>query len=216
MSTTTTTTELTAPKASALAAMATRFSVEPSKLLDTLKNTAFKGANDAQMMALVIVANEHGLNPFTKEIYAFPDKGGGIIPVIGVDGWYRKMNEHPQFDGAETIFEDDAQKNVVSCTAIIHRKDRSHPVSVTEYLSECKRNTDPWNKQPRRMLRHRALIQAIRIAFGMSEAEPEDVERMQERDVTPTIPTIKPKTLAIEDDLGWGDTETAVEEKEGA
>ncbi len=68
--------------------------------MNTLKNTAFKGGNvtDEQFTALLIVANQYGLNPWTKEIYAFPDKGG-IVPVVGVDGWARIINEHPQFDG---------------------------------------------------------------------------------------------------------------------
>jgi hypothetical protein len=29
---------------------------------------------DEQMMALLIVADQYGLNPFTKEIYGYPDK----------------------------------------------------------------------------------------------------------------------------------------------
>ena len=40
------------------------------------------------------------LNPFTKEIYAFPDsKSGGIVPMVSIDGWCRIINEHPQLDG---------------------------------------------------------------------------------------------------------------------
>ena len=100
-------------------------------LMNTLKNTAFKGGNvtDEQFTALLIVANQYGLNPWTKEIYAFPDKGG-IVPVVGVDGWARIINEHPQFDG--------------------------------------KRNTQPWQSHPTRMLRHKTLIQCARLAFGFA------------------------------------------------
>ena len=43
-------------------------------LIGTLKATAFKGqVSDAQMTALLVVANQYALNPWTKEIYAFPD-----------------------------------------------------------------------------------------------------------------------------------------------
>ena len=53
-------------------------------LIDTLKATAFKGqVSDAQMTALMVVANQYGLNPWTREIYAFPDKNNGIVPVVG-------------------------------------------------------------------------------------------------------------------------------------
>ena len=45
------------------------------ELIQTLKATAFKGdVSDAQMTALLVVANQYGLNPWTKEIYAFSDR----------------------------------------------------------------------------------------------------------------------------------------------
>jgi len=179
------TNEITTPKASALAVMASRFSVDPAKLLETLKNTAFKGASNDEMMALVIVSNEYGLNPLTKEIYAFPAKGGGIVPVVSIDGWLNIMNNHPQFDGIDYEWLHEGEK-LIACTSIIHRKDRTHPTRVTEYLSECRRSTDPW-KMEHRMLRHKATIQGARVAFGFSGITDEDEARDTPpmRDVTP-------------------------------
>lgn len=134
---------------------------EGDGLMETLKATAFKGqVSDAQMTALMIVANQYGLNPWTKEIYAFPDKNNGIVPVVGVDGWSRIINENAQFDGMD--FEQDNE----SCTCIIYRKDRTRPVRITEYMAECKRGTGPWQSHPKRMLRHKAMIQCARLAFG--------------------------------------------------
>lgn len=130
-------------------------------LMETLKATAFKGqVSDAQMTALLIVANQYGLNPWTKEIYAFPDKNNGIVPVVGVDGWSRIVNNNPQFDGMDFDQDED------SCTCRIYRKDRAHPIAITEYMSECKRAIGPWQSHPKRMLRHKAMIQCARIAFG--------------------------------------------------
>ena len=132
-----------------------------ANLIETLKATAFKGqVSDAQMTALIVVANQYGLNPWTKEIYAFPDKNNGIVPVVGVDGWARIINNHPQFDGMEFEQGED------DCTCIIYRKDRNRPIKVTEYMSECNRRTGPWQSHPRRMLRHKAMIQCARLAFG--------------------------------------------------
>lgn len=145
----------------------------PEGLLDVLKNTAFKSeANDDQMTALLIVANQYSLNPWTKEIYAFPDKNNGIVPIVGVDGWSRIINSHPQFDGMD--FDQDDEK----CTCKIYRKDRNHPISITEWFSECKKEQiktkngfmidTPWQSHPKRMLRHKAMIQCARIAFGFA------------------------------------------------
>lgn len=166
---------------------------DPRELVETLKATAFRGqVSDAQMAALLIVSSQYKLNPWTKEIYAFPDKQNGIVPVVGVDGWSRIINAHPQFDGLD--FEQDGE----SCTCIIYRKDRNHPIRVTEWMDECYRPAfknqsgyeikGPWQSHPRRMLRHKAMIQCARIAFGfVGIYDQDEAERIVEapRDVTP-------------------------------
>lgn len=142
--------------------------VSNESLQATLLNTVFKGANYDQLVSLVIVANQYGLNPFTKEIYAFPSKGS-ITPIVSVDGWSRIINDNPQCDGIQ--FEQDDE----SATCKIYRKDRTHPTIVTEYLSECEMTNSPvWKKYPKRMLRHKALIQCARVAFGFSGIYDED------------------------------------------
>ena len=152
-----------------------------AELFHVLKATAFKGnATDAQMTALLVVANQYGLNPFTKELYAFPDKNNGIVPVVGVDGWSRIINGNPLFDGMDFKQDDE------SCTCIIYRKDRSHPVSTTEFMSECNRKQGPWLSHPRRMLRHKAMIQCARLAFGFAGIYDQDeAERIVSPDVGP-------------------------------
>lgn len=170
-----------------MANLATKFNVPEAEMLTTLKQTAFKGeVSDAQMTALLIVAAQYGLNPWTKEIYAFPDPRNGIVPVVGVDGWLRIINSNPQFDGIEFDQTDD------QCTCRIYRKDRAKPTEVTEYFSECKRDTAPWKSHPKRMLRHKAVIQCARLAFGFVGIFDEDeAERIVERDITP--PPVAPQ-----------------------
>jgi len=167
-----------------------------SGLVETLKATAFKGqVSDAQMTALMVVANQYGLNPWTKEIYAFPDKNNGIVPVVGVDGWSRIINSHPQFDGMEFVQDEEL------CTCVMFRKDRNHPIKVTEYMSECKRNgVGPWSSHPKRMLRHKAMIQCARLAFGFGGIYDQDeAERIAEIDITAqgSHTTTEPKTKTL-------------------
>lgn len=172
-------------RVSALNIMGARLSVDPIKLMATLKATVFKNASDDELLALVVVANEYRLNPLTKEIYAFPAKGGGIVPVVSIDGWVSMVNDHPAMDGME--FEEhhnDGKLAAITCK--LWRKDRSRPIQVTEHLSECKRPTDPW-KMEHRMLRHKALMQCARYAFGFSGVTDEDeaADTPGMRDVTP-------------------------------
>jgi phage recombination protein Bet len=174
-------------KASALAVMASKISVEPAKLLQTLKDTVFQKASDSELLALVVVSNEYGLNPFLKEIYAFPAKGGGIVPVVSIDGWIAMMNRQPTFDGIDFEFTDAADGKPISCTAKISIKGRGNPVTVTEYYEECFRATEPWKQMPRRMLRHKALIQCVRVAFGFSgiydDDEAQDIKQANARGI---------------------------------
>src|SRR5690606_3003817 len=95
-------------------------------------------------------------------------KGGGIQPVVGVDGWSSIMNRQREMDGIEFEYEHDEKGKLVAVTSIIYRKDRSRPCKVTGWLDECRRNTEPWNTWPRRMLRHKALVQGARVAFSIS------------------------------------------------
>jgi phage recombination protein Bet len=203
-------------RASLVARFAAKYSVDPDKMLSTLKATAFKQpkgkdgsypeVSNEQMLALLVIANEYNLNPFTREIYAFPDeKRGGIVPIVSVDGWIRIINERPElssiefdYQGFENVGADDKGDPYIVCT--ITRKDRTAPVVVREYMHECWRDTGPWNSHPRRMLRHKALVQCGRVAFGFAGIyDPDEADRIAREsaiDVVATVVSGKPKTEA--------------------
>ncbi len=226
-------TETTAPTArpSALALMASRLSVDPTKLLESLKATVFRGATNEDLLSLVAISNEYQLNPFLREIYAFPAKGGGVTPIISFDGWVKIVSRHPLYDGVEFSWTFDGDGKPESCTCTMHVKGRSKPVTVTEWLAECARNTDIWRSMPRRMLRHKSFIQAARLAFGITGAEEDEASRDNPLPVTvevasepeptapPTrspIPTVTPQAqlcdlvessgCTFDDLVAWGET----------
>ena len=76
------------------------------------------------------------------------------------------MMRHPEYDGHKFVQHLDGNQKVYAITCVIHRRDRQHPIEMTEYLSECMSDTDP-EKWPVRMLHHKAFIQTSRYAFGM-------------------------------------------------
>lgn len=170
----------TTRKPKALEVLAGRLNVDPQKLYATLKNTVFKGATDEEMLALVVVANRYNLDPLTRQLYAFPDrKRGGIVPMVPIDGWAAICNSQPEFDGCEFEFTwaDEKKRLPDSCTCSIYLKNRSHPMKVTEYYTECFRDSDPWKQMPARMLRHKALMQCARYAFSIGGVYDEDEAR---------------------------------------
>lgn len=158
---------------SPLVAMSERFNIEPDKLLQTLKGTVIRPTNNhsatnEEIASFCIVAQQYQLNPFTKEIHAFVSERQGIVPIVGIDGWAKLVNNHDEYDGCEFEEVDDVNGKPLKTTCIMYHKQRRHPVKVTEWLAECKRNSPPWNTMPRRMLRHKAYMQAARMAFGFS------------------------------------------------
>ena len=170
-----------------LVAVANRLEIEPQQLHNVIMRTVMPSkqpVTEEQFTTFIAIANEYNLNPLTKEVYAFPGKQGALQIVVSVDGWLRIINTHPQFNGM--TFEDrfDDHGNLVSVTCSIYKKDILHPIQVTEYMSECRRDTEPWRKWPARMLRHKSTIQAGRYAFGLSGiVDPDEAERYEEQSV---------------------------------
>lgn len=191
---------------SVLIDMADRYGMEAAAFEATVRQTCIKPdkngrvASREEFAAFLLVAKNYKLNPLTKEIYAFAGKGGGVVPIVSIDGWANLINSNPQFDGLEFDDSPDEKNGLSSITCRIFRKDRSHAVSVTEYMAECRRDTETWRQWPRRMLRHKALIQAARYAFGFAGIYDEDEgERIvSARDITPSrTPRAPPPIDAI-------------------
>ena len=123
----------------------------------------------------------------------------------------------------ESLCIDHLQRHGASKKAI------NHPICVTEWMDECRREpfktregreiTGPWQSHPKRMLRHKAMIQCARLAFGFAGIYDKDeaeriventaytAERQPERDITPvndeTMQEIN--TLLIALDKTWDD-----------
>lgn len=169
--------------------MAQRLGVDSQKLYESLTKVCFsvkekdrpaRAPEPEELLALLVICEQYQLNPFTRQIFAFLAKGGKVVPVVSVDGWIAILNRQPDYDGMEIEFSD---KTVMAgglelpefCRVKIYRKGLSKPVSVSEFAQECfVEKSEVWRKFPRRMLRHKAIIQAVRVAFGICGIYDED------------------------------------------
>lgn len=178
-----------------IAAMASRLSINEEEMQGIVMNTLMKAkpnnqqVSNEEFVTFLAIANEYQLNPLSKEIYAFANRGA-IQPIVSIDGWLKIINQNPAFDGMEFVdIQEDSKLSAITCR--IYRKDRQRPTEVTEYLNECAGTSEPWKKWPARMLRHKATIQAARYAFGLSGiVDPDEAERIKqsmaaEKDITP-------------------------------
>lgn len=118
---------------------------------------------------LLLTAKQHSLNPLNREIFML-DSGYEATPliVVGVDGWSKIMNSHPQFAGMQ--FQESAESSggiPIWMECEIYRKDRVVPLKVREYFEEARSDHMAWITHPRRMLRHKCMVQCARIAFSL-------------------------------------------------
>ena len=207
---------------SALAKLSEKYGLEEAKLVDTLRATVIKSkrirgrdgkpdtyvpASIEEVNAGLMVAAHYDLDPLLKQIHFFPAEGGGIVPIVGYDGWIKLVNREKRFAGFRSIDNVDGSGNLISITGIMkvwvdQPGGEFYEVQVTEYLEECRRDTEPWKKWPRRMLRNKTYNQTARMAFGFSGLYDEDegqraLEAMEAAaiDVTPVkVPQALPKS----------------------
>jgi len=107
------------------------------------------------------------LDPLSEEIGFTQYEDGQWQVFITIEGCSKLLNQHPQFNGlvftqADTLI--DGLPEWIECS--IYRKDREVPTTVREYLAEVRGENEIWRKMPRRMLRHRALQQCVRLAIA--------------------------------------------------
>ena len=140
---------------------------------------------------LLTTSLRYGLNPTSHEIFMLPNPmAEAPLIVVGVDGWSRILNEHKKFAGMRFRESKELVDGVpawIECT--IYRWDRRVPTTVREYLCEVKGLSQAWITHPRRMLRHKALVQCARISFGMGDIfDPDEAQRIaSEKEVNSSI-----------------------------
>lgn len=175
--------------------MSKQHNIPSNEISTILRNTAFKvdagdvEATTSEMKALLSVAEKYNLNPFIREIFAFRNKKGVLVPVVSVDGWIKILNSRDQLDGYKFIYAEnmttigDSKPCFEWIEIEIYRKDRKFPITIREYLDECyvaRKFTNPWTTHTKRLLRHKTLSQGVRVAFGVNDVQ--DLDEVQRID----------------------------------
>lgn len=163
--------------------LASAWGIEPDYVTKILLSKIVKPRSDFQptgvhLTQACIIAHRHGLNPLLNHIYFFISRDGqSVIPVVGVDGWAHIAARSGRLTGFDFQFVTDENGALAACECTVWLRDCDKPFRNTEWLGECRRNTDPWKNQPRRMLRNRAFCQTVRLALGIGGIYDEDDAR---------------------------------------
>jgi hypothetical protein len=106
------------------------------------------------------------LDPLNEQIGFTQYEDGAWQVFITIEGCSKLLNNHSQFNGlaftqSETLVE--GVPEWIECS--IYRRDRILPITVREHYLEVRGANAIWQKMPRRMLRHKALQQCVRLAL---------------------------------------------------
>lgn len=162
----------------------------PGMMIRTIKAQCFQGTDpdkvtDEQLGAYVSVAVSLNdacpqFNPLLPGfLYAYPTRNGGTQCMIGPDGIYCLLANHPDIAGwdvEEKQFDKDG--NIVSVTGKIHLKSSpDYPRKKTVYFSEWNMPSNPnWKSRPVHMLETRAIKQCARMVIHGIPMDKEEVE----------------------------------------
>ncbi len=169
--------------------------IEKGMMLETLKAQCFPGKRpdeitDTQLAAFVSTANVLQVNPLIPGmLYAYPSKNGGVVPILGPDGTFKKLDEHiatGKLEGFEcVVFPEDVTQKPTHAIATIYRKD-AKPATYTALFSEWVVSGSPvWGSKPRHMLWTRAIKQAARQVIHGLPMDAEEYAMAEMQNVTP-------------------------------
>ena len=158
------------PMAKALKCAAQAVGITPACL--TTWFSQYPQLGEATQETCLRLIAEYRLNPRADELDLIQFEEGRWQVFITVNGWAKLINAHPAFCGIEFSEASELDQGVpIWMGCAIYRTDRVKPIEVKEYFSEMKTEHAAWQQMPRRMLRHRAMQQCARLAFGITVPE---------------------------------------------
>jgi phage recombination protein Bet len=176
--------------------------LDDADMVRTLRETVCKGATEAQFRMFAEICKSTGLNPFLKEIWFVP----GVGVMAGRDGYLRVANEHPQFDGMETLIERGPDNKPLKATCRVYRKDRSHPITCEAYYNEYRKGSSVWQTYPSAMIGKVAEVMALKRSFSINgvvseeeigEQEPRGSREAQEDVAAAKIAELEARKAAL-------------------
>ena len=196
--------------------LAAKYGSEKVRFYEVVKSTCrMEKATASQFEAFLLIAEKYDLNPLMKQMWAYPDRNGGIMTMVSIDGWISIVNNHPQFDGYETSHTLDANGSPVTATCTMWRKDRSRPTTKTIYVAEWKKDSSPvWKSMPIHFAEMRAFIQCARMCFNISGIVDEDanIELTARKTIEAEVVDTKPKKFIPDEIIEAKTIENIVEE----
>ena len=179
--------------------------------IDIMKRTVAAGTSNEEFAFFLEVCKFRGLNPFNREIYAIPGKGGKMTFQVSIDGLrllagrsgkYRGQLG-PMYCAADGVWREEWLEKVppVAAKVGVLRDGFTHPVWAVARYESYKQNSPIWEKMPDLMLAKCAESLALRRAFPAETGGLYTHEEMAQAGNTPLPPQAPQEILAKLEEL---------------
>ena len=172
--------------------------------MDVLRATVLSGATDAQLAMYGRSCARYDLDPFTKEVYGFVNREGGIELVVSIEGLRKQAEKSGQYRGqtqqqwcgADGEWKDVwLQKGAPAAARITVHREGCEPFTGVALWAEYGRpNHSNWSKYPTVMLSKCAEASAIRHLFPHQTAGLYISEEIPAQGNSRAVPTSSERT----------------------
>lgn len=165
-----------------------------SEEIAIIKETVAKGTTDTELAFFLNVCKVYGLNPFTKEIWAYKDLKNNLIVFAGRDGFLAKAQRDPRWNGisSDIVREGESITMNIAEGKISHIKDITSKANILGAYAICKpkgcelptiewadfetynKNNNVWKSDPAAMIKKVAEVHALKKAYGISGLQVEE------------------------------------------
>jgi len=170
-----------------------------------IKATVAKGFTDLELAYFLNVAKVYGLNPFTKQIWAYKDLKNNIIVFAGRDGFLSKAQKDSRWNGisSDVVREGEdfemnvaqgkifhvkkisSKEKIIGAYAISRPKGCEYPTIEWADFETYNKNHNVWKADPVAMIKKVAESHCLAKAYGIAGlAIEEDFEIKGETAIT--------------------------------
>jgi phage recombination protein Bet len=154
--------------------------------LQIIKKIYCSGCSEEEIKVFSHVCRHTKLDPFLKQIYAIPRKGGMTIQT-SIDGYRLIADRTGRYSpGRDSTYAYDEKGQLISATSYIKKMTPDgtwHEISATAYMKEYNPNQSVWRTMPHVMLAKCAEALALRKSFPNELSSIYTKEEMQQCDV---------------------------------
>ena len=163
-----------------------------------------------QVLDVIKTAVDMGLDPTSKDVYAFVNAAGVLTVAASKNGWEKAVELKGgsySYQFGDPVVQPGMVSYIPWAKCTIRRKDGSVVEGIPAFFDECCGNSPIWQEKPKHMLMVRAFTNAAKGAYGFGAYSIEEAKEVFNSDdlpapvhavpepISPAIAAVPPEAL---------------------